>query len=53
MPVSVRKSRKGGYDIVEDSTGRVVGHSTDGRKAHISAAIRNEYVKRQAKKAKR
>jgi hypothetical protein len=53
MPVSVRKSKRGGYDIVEDGTGKVVGHSTDGRKAHISAAIRNEYIKRQAKKGKR
>lgn len=47
MPVTVRKSRRqsGGFDIVEISTRRVIGHSRSRRKARISAAIRNRALK--------
>lgn len=46
MPVSVRKSRKGGYDIVETATGKVKGHSETRAKAEYSAHIRNAASKR-------
>lgn len=40
MPVSVRKSRRGGYDIVEKSS-KVKGHSSTRAKAQASANARN------------
>lgn len=45
MPVTVRKSKKGGYDIVEKATGKKKGHSTTRKKAEISASIRNKAIK--------
>lgn len=41
MPVTVRKSSKGGFDIVEKATGKVKGHSTTKAKAEASARARN------------
>lgn len=43
MPYSVRKSKRKGkpYAIVNTATGRVAGHSSSKRKAHVSAGIRN------------
>ena len=44
MPFGVRKSQKGGYDIVKKLPGgrtQKVGHSTTKKKAKISASIRN------------
>lgn len=36
MPWSVRKSKRGGWDIVRTATGEVVGHSTSKRNAILS-----------------
>ena len=41
MPVVVRKSSKGGFDIVEKGTGKVKGHSDTREKAQKSANARN------------
>ena len=43
MPHTVRKSRmrKGGYDIVDKSTGRKKGHSATKAKAQASARARD------------
>lgn len=43
MPHTVRKSRKKGkrWAIVNKATGRIVGHSTSKRKAHVSASMRD------------
>jgi len=41
MPVAVKKSPRGGYDIVEKSTGKVKGHSDTKAKAEASARARN------------
>jgi hypothetical protein len=41
MPVKVVK-RGNRWEIVEIATGRIVGHSTTARKAHISAWKRNK-----------
>ena len=35
-----------GKEIVENATGRVVGHASSKRNAHISASIRNRAIKR-------
>jgi len=40
MPTHVVKNPKGGWDIVEDSTGRKVAHSRTKRNAEISSSIR-------------
>jgi len=42
MPVEVRKSSKGGYDIVEVASGKHKGHSESKKDAQASARIRNE-----------
>lgn len=42
MPWDVRKSKKGGYDIVKKGTGKVVGHSST--KAKAEASVRARYV---------
>ena len=43
MPVTVRPNKKkGGYDIIEISTGEVVGHSDTIGKARASAGHRND-----------
>ncbi len=49
MPVTVRKAKKGGYDIVEKATGKKKGHSTTKRKAAISASMRNQAIKKKGK----
>ncbi len=41
MPVTVRKAKGSGYDIVEKSTGKVKGHSDTKEKAQKSANARN------------
>ena len=41
MPVVVRRSSRGGWDIVEKATGRVKGHSGTKAKAQASANARN------------
>jgi len=43
VPVHVEK-RGDGYVIIEDSTGKVKGHSKSRRSAEISAAIRNKAI---------
>ncbi len=40
MPYSIRKSPKGGYDIIKKSTGKRVAHSSTKQKAHISVSYR-------------
>ena len=40
MPYSVRKSSKGGYDIVNKETGKKVGHSDTKAKAESSVRAR-------------
>jgi len=51
MPVTVRKNKSGGWDIVERATGKIKGHSTTKRKAEISASIRNrEYHRKEIKR---
>lgn len=42
MPWGVRKSKRGGYDIVRKDTGRKVGHSTS--KAKAKASVRARYA---------
>lgn len=39
--MTVRKARGGGYNIVNRTTGRKVGHSTTKTKAQASARVRN------------
>lgn len=41
MPAKVRKSRGGGYDIVNANTGQKYGHSSTKAKAQASANARN------------
>lgn len=41
MPVTVRKARGSGYNIVEKSTGKVKGHSDTKANAQASANARN------------
>lgn len=41
MPVTVRKSKNSGFDIVEKATGKVKGHSDTKAKAESSARARN------------
>ncbi len=41
MSVTVHKSPRGGYDIVEKATGKVKGHSSTKAKAQASANARN------------
>lgn len=41
MPVTVRKARGSGYNIVEKATGKVKGHSATKAKAQRSANARN------------
>jgi hypothetical protein len=42
MPVTYRRSRSGkGFEIVEKSSGRVVGHSDTEEKAAKAVAVRN------------
>ena len=41
MPAGVRKSKRGGYDIVDKDTGAVKGHSATKAKAQRSANARN------------
>lgn len=41
MPATVHKSPKGGYDIVNKSTGKKYGHSDTKAKAQKSANARN------------
>lgn len=41
MPHTARKSRRGGYDIVNKRTGRKVGHSSTKAKAKSSARARD------------
>ena len=41
MPVTVRKSKNSGFDIVEKSTGKVKGHSDTKADAQRSANARN------------
>lgn len=40
MPYKIRKSKKGGWDIVKKTTGEVVGHSTNIHKAKASIGYR-------------
>ena len=40
MPWSVRKSKRGGYDIVKSTTGEKVGHSNTKGKAQASVRAR-------------
>lgn len=42
MPWSVRKSKRGGYDIIKSDTGKVVGHSST--KAKAQASVRARYA---------
>jgi len=53
MPVIIRKSPKGGWDIVEEATGVIKGHSKTMKKAKISAGFRNKYIKRNQRKPQR
>lgn len=41
MPYSTRKSKSGGYDIVNKNTGKKVGHSSSKAKAQKSINARN------------
>lgn len=41
MPYAARKSRKSGYDIVNKTTGKKVGHSSSKEKADKSINARN------------
>lgn len=50
MPTPVRKGSKGGWDIVEDSTGRKVGHSETKKDAEASSRIRNGASQKKAKR---
>lgn len=42
MPYAIRKSPKGGYDIIKKDTGKKVGHSNSKQKAQ--ASIRARYA---------
>ena len=43
MPTHVRPNKhQGGFDIVEDKTGKVVGHSETKRNAEISSSKRTQ-----------
>lgn len=48
MPWSVKKSSRGGYDIVRKDTGKVVGHSET--KAKAEASVRARYAGERKKK---
>ena len=41
MPYSLKKSSKGGYDIVKKTTGKKVGHSDTKTKAQASIRARH------------
>tara|TARA_R100001530_G_scaffold120865_1_gene88189 strand:- start:42 stop:188 length:147 start_codon:yes stop_codon:yes gene_type:complete len=44
MPVVVKRDPKGGWNIVEVSTGKVKGHSDTKKDADASARIRNAHT---------
>lgn len=52
MPTGVRKSRKKGkkYAIYDKRTGKVKGHSTSKRKAHIAASKRDQGHRKKRRK---
>lgn len=52
MPVHVQKIKAGKY-VIKEISGKIVGHSTSARKAHISSSIRNKAYKAKTAKGKR
>lgn len=46
MPYSIKRNKKGGWDIVKKTTGEVVGHSDSVAKARASIAYRESGEKK-------
>ena len=48
MPYSIKRSKRGGWDIVKKTTGQVVGHSDSVAKAQASIGYRLAGEKKKA-----